>query len=88
MADEIKSVTLSDGRVITKANPAMRDIAAAQKGWKNEVDMNYSILAVSILVDGKKIVLEDFYDNFHYDDLAKITELISDEDVHTSAATS
>ena len=54
MAEKIKSVTLSDGRVITKANPTMRDIAAAQKGWKNEVDMNYSILAVSILVDGKK----------------------------------
>ncbi|MDR2004161.1 MAG: hypothetical protein LBQ74_14110 [Prevotella sp.] len=70
------SVTLEDGRVITRKNPTVRDIANAEKqGKNNEHLIKYAIIAAKILIDGKPAVLEDVLDKLKEDDLLKIGEM-------------
>jgi len=76
-----ESVTLSDGRVVTKRNPTVRDMSnAGTYAGKDESLKSYLLFSIKILVDGKPIGYEDFLDNMHEDDLEEIGKLFVSED--------
>lgn len=77
------SVTLSDGRVVTKKDPTIREITSVGTyAGKDENLSKMLSLSVKILVDGKKISFEDYLDKLKESDLEKIMDLfISEEDL-------
>ncbi|MFT4221880.1 hypothetical protein [Dysgonomonas sp.] len=71
-----ESVTLADGRVVTRKNPTVRDIANAEKQRKGDEHLTkYAFIAAKILIDGKPAVLEDVLDKLTENDLLKIGEM-------------
>jgi hypothetical protein len=67
-----ESVTLEDGRVITRKNPKVKDLANAEKQGKGKEHLvKYAYLAAKITVDGKMVVLEDILEMTE-EDLLKI----------------
>jgi|WetSurMetagenome_2_1015567.scaffolds.fasta_scaffold92713_2 hypothetical protein len=76
-----ESVTLDDGRVITKKRAKVRDLSNAKNLPKGKEYLEeYALMANKILVDGKPIVVEQLLDDFYEDDLEKICSLFVDED--------
>lgn len=75
-----ESVTLSDGRVITKRRAKVRDVANAEDQKKKSYE-KYAVFASKILVDGKPIVLEQLLDDFYDDDIEAIGALFLNEEI-------
>jgi hypothetical protein len=75
------SVTLDDGRVITKKRAKVRELANSGNLPKGKEYLKaYSSMAAKILVDGKPIVMENLLDDFYDDQLEEIASLFVDED--------
>lgn len=76
-----ESVTLEDGRVITKRNPTVREIVSVGTYARKDEDLKtYLMFSIKILVDGKTVSFEKFLDGFHESDLEAITSLFVSED--------
>jgi hypothetical protein len=56
-----KTVTLSDGKVVTIRRPKGRDLIKAKEiaGEDNKIKFGYALLAQVILIDGEPVVMED-----------------------------
>ena len=79
----LESVTLSDGRVVTKRNPTVRDMAnVGTYAGKDSSLLSYLLFSIKILVDGQPIGYEAFLDTMHETDLEEIGKLfVSEEDL-------
>jgi hypothetical protein len=56
----VTSVTLADGRVVTRRNPRVREIAKAQE--KKPPYDQYAVTACNLMIDGKPAVFDDILD--------------------------
>lgn len=73
------SVTLSDGRVVTKKRAKVKDLASAENQPKGKDHLvKYAQFAAKIAIDGKPCVMEDVLDMFE-DDLELVAGLFIDE---------
>lgn len=79
----LESVTLSDGRVVTKRNPTVREMAnVGTYAGKDSSLLSYLLFSIKILVDGQPIGYEVFLDTMHETDLEEIGKLfVSEEDL-------
>lgn len=79
----LESVTLSDGRVVTKRNPTVREMAnVGTYAGKDSSLLSYLLFSIKILVDGQPIGYEAFLDTMHETDLEEIGKLfVSEEDL-------
>ena len=78
MKKQLESVTLSDGRVVTKRRATVRDFANAENQPQGkEYLAKYAGFAAKIFIDGKMVVLEDILDLFE-DDLILIADILDE----------
>jgi hypothetical protein len=71
----INEVKLSDGRIVTKNNPRVRDLANAEAQAKGKEHLiKYALLSAKIKIDNKPAVLEDVLD-MSEDELIQVGEL-------------
>lgn len=84
---EVKEVTLDDGRVITKRNPKVREMANAENQPKNkDYLVKYAVMAAKLSINGKPAVMEDILDTMTEEDLIKIAPLFGiDEDAEKNS---
>lgn len=76
---EKKSVTISDGRVISVRRAKVKDLAHAENQPKNKENLvKYAQFAAKITIDGKPAVMEDVLEFFE-DDLLLVASLFDEE---------
>jgi hypothetical protein len=74
------SVTLSDGRVVTRHHPRVRQLANAEAAAKGKEHLvKYAIMSAKLRIDGKVAVLEDILDMYE-DDLILVGGLFQEEE--------
>ena len=80
VAETKKSVTLSDGRVITRRNPLVREIARAQE--KKAPYDSYAVTACNLMINGKPALFDDILD-MTQEDMIVINDLFEEEQIKT-----
>jgi hypothetical protein len=73
-------VVLSDGRIVTKYNPRVRELANAEGQARGKEHLvKYAVMSAKIRINGKPVVMEDILDLYE-DDLIKIGDLFEDDE--------